>query len=115
MIHKPEKLQLFGKDWFYQKFTPDKFCDDCGCNLYNADGDFVREFDSYEEMADWIAKSRMLDFALTPQELDAVFRMCALAIFNFNMAAQQAYCPNEHEQNILQGLLAKVVNADTKG
>ena len=115
MIHKPEKLICENKTWYYQAFTPDSLCDDSGCNLYNANGEFVREFGSYEEMKNWITQTKLLSLALNEQELDTVYKMCALAIFNFNMGAQQAYCPNEHETNLLQGLLAKVVNADTKG
>ena len=54
MILKPQKINIGGKEWYCQEFTPDSPQDEYAVNLYDCNGDFVREFTSYEEMVNWI-------------------------------------------------------------
>lgn len=115
MISKVEKISIGNTDWYYQEFTPDNPQDEYAVNLYDSKGDFVREFDSYEEMARWVEQLEPMKFSLSPAERRLIREMCQIAIFNFHHAASEAYCPNEYERNVLQNLLTKVYFAGKKG
>ena len=54
MIHKVVRMIVNNRLWYYQEFTPDELDDEYAVNLYDSNGDFFREFDSYEKMMNWI-------------------------------------------------------------
>ena len=58
MICKPVKMNLNGRDWYYQEFGPDSLNpnEETVFRLYDSNGDFVKEFGSYESMKKWVTR-----------------------------------------------------------
>ncbi len=55
--HKPVKFKYNALTWYYQLFTETdaKLSLKMEIRLYREDGEFVKEFSSFEEMREWIA------------------------------------------------------------
>ena len=55
LIKAPEKIEAAGASWWMQQFFSVKG-DLEAVNLYDADGDFVAEFESMEELSEFLSK-----------------------------------------------------------
>lgn len=115
MISKPKKISVGNKDWYYQEFTPDSPQEEYAVNLYDSNGDFVQEFNSFDCMARWVEQLEPLKFSLSSAERRLIREMCQLGIFNFHHAANEAFHPNEYEKNVLLDLFTKILFAGKKG
>ena len=111
MILKPEQISIGNNVWYYQEFTPDNEHEEYAVNLYDPNGDFVRDFSDLDEMIKWVEMVDSLRPLLTTKEKNLLRMMCQLGIFNFYHAAREPFCPIESEKNILQDLFMKLTYA----
>lgn len=62
MISKVTKIATERGDWYYQKFAASSLIpnEPTVFRLYDGDGDFVKEFSSYEDMYAWVTAETTL-------------------------------------------------------
>lgn len=54
MIHLPQKLTHNNRTFYHQDFTPDNINPDEAYRLYDQDGDFIAEFETFQALIDYV-------------------------------------------------------------